>query len=129
MSRGAVILLSIVGGLIVIGLAALEIGFGTGNLKLGILAPSGPTDTQQFRAAVIDSSKKSCIKTATERAPKLAAQKIEAYCDCFSAGAVDLLTEDDVRYMLDHLGTMPPNLQQRLDPLIARCRTAALGNS
>ncbi|HUK11270.1 MAG TPA: hypothetical protein VLX09_25615 [Stellaceae bacterium] len=128
MSRGAVILLSIIGGLIIIGLAALGVGFGTGNFKLSNLLPSGSTNSPQFRADFVDSSKKSCIKAATERAPTLGAQKIEAYCDCFSSGAVDLLTEDDVRYMLDHMGGTPPNLEQRLEPVVARCRTVALGN-
>ena len=127
MSRGVVILLSIAGGVILIGVVLLVVGLGTGSLKVSNVLPSGAINTPQFRASFIDSSKKSCIKTATERAPTLGAPKIEAYCDCFSTGAADLLTEDDVRYMLDHFGNAPPNLEQRLDPVIERCRTAALG--
>jgi hypothetical protein len=89
---------------------------------------SGPAASLQFRTSFIDSSRKSCLKTATARAPSMAAEKIDAYCRCFSTGAADLLTKDDVSYMLDHVGNMPANSEQRLQPVVECCRGDTLSS-
>lgn len=128
MSKTAVAVLCIAGGILVGGLALVVVGFQSGDIKLSSLLPAGSTETPQFRASFIDSTKKSCISTSASRAPTLGTEKIEAYCNCFSEGAVELLTEDDVRYMIDHIGSLPPSLLPKLQPVIAQCRSQALGN-
>ena len=127
MSRGGIILLSALGGFVLLGLVILLVGFGSGTFKLSNLLPPGGTSTEEFRANFIDSSRKSCIRTATANAPSATTPQIASYCDCFATGSADLLTEDDVKYMIDHLGGVPPGLVPRLQPLIVKCRSAAFG--
>jgi len=127
MSRGTIGFLCIAGGILAGGVATLVVGFHSGDLKLSGMLPDGATDTPQFRASFVDSSKRSCIQGAKMSAPTASAQKIESYCTCFSEGAVDLLTEDDVKYMIDHIGSVPPTLAPRLQPLIAQCRSQTFG--
>jgi hypothetical protein len=127
MSRSAiVVLLCLAGGILVGGIATVAVGFNSGDLKLSSLVPSGATNTAQFRASFIDSSKRSCIRTATARISTVPAQKIEVYCGCFAERSVDVFTEDDVKYMVDHLGSVPATLTPKLQPIVAQCQKEAL---
>jgi len=128
MSRAAVAVLCIAGGILFGGAATLVAGFQTGDLKLSSMLPAGSTNTQEFRASFIASSKRSCVQGAKMTAPTAPTERIENYCICFSEGAVDLLTEDDVKFMIDHIGSIPPTLVPRLQPLAAQCRSQALGS-
>jgi len=128
MSRAAIGFLCVAGGILVGGLALVVVGFQSGDLKLSSMLPAGSTNTKEFRTSFIASSKRSCVQGAKMTAPMATQEKIESYCNCFSEGAVDLLTEDDVRYMIDHIGSLPPTLVPRLQPLAAQCRSQAFGS-
>jgi hypothetical protein len=121
MSRVLIAVFCIVGGVMVGGVATLYTGYSSGDLKLSSALPQGVTNTEQYRTSFLESSKRSCVQGASMRSPTASAQKIEAYCNCFSEGAVDLITDDDLRYMIDHLGSLPPDLTPRLKPLADRC--------
>jgi hypothetical protein len=126
MSRGSiVVLLCVAGGILVGGIATVAVGFNSGDLKLSSLVPAGATNTAQFRTSFIDSSKRSCIRTATARISTVPAEKIEAYCGCFAERSVDVFTEDDVKYMVDHLGSVPATLMPKLQPIVAECQKEA----
>jgi len=127
MTRGATVTLSIVGGLVVAAVVGFGVYFAASGFQLSSLLPSGTTKTPQFRASYIDGAKKSCTKSASQNNQSATAAQIETYCDCMANGSADLLTDDDVKYMLDHLGSIPPGFEQRMQPLLTQCLHTALG--
>ncbi|HUK11269.1 MAG TPA: hypothetical protein VLX09_25610 [Stellaceae bacterium] len=129
MTRGVIILLCIVGGLVVVSVTSLVVGLGTGNLKLSNVIPPGAASTPEFRAKLVESSRKSCLKNAASLMPGANGRQADVYCDCFSKGVADSLTEDNLRYMMDHLGSMPPDVTPKLKSLTSQCRSAALAKS
>ena len=127
MSRRGIVLLASLGGLAFAGIVSFAVYYATSDFRLSSLLPNGATKTPQFRASYVESTKKSCVKATTARSTGASAQQIETYCACMANGSVDLLTDDDVKYMMDHLGSMPPELEQRLQPLLQVClRQASL---
>jgi hypothetical protein len=129
MARGAIVLFVILGGMVAISGASLVFGYATGNLKLSNMLPSGSINSRQFHARFIESAKTSCARRMPEVLRSATAQQIESYCDCTATRSADLLTEDDVRYMLDHLGSAPQALAEKLSPVIAQCRSMAFARS
>ena len=57
----------------------------------------------------------------------LTAQQIETYCGCFATGSVGAISDEDVAYMTDHLGSFPPGLTDRMKPIAAACVKVAAG--
>jgi len=123
MSRGLVIALS---ALAVVALAV--VGYGVSQFRMSSVVPEGATKSQQFRTSYVEGAIRSCIPAAQASAPAAPKDKIESYCGCVANGTVDLIGDDDVKYMLDHPGTMPPSFQAKAAPVAGRClKSAGLG--
>jgi hypothetical protein len=123
MSKPLIITLSIAGAIAVV----VVIVIGIANMQLGNLLPAGATKTPEFRASYIDSTKKSCVSSASSANKSATPEQVASYCDCMANGSADLLTDDDVRYMMNHIGSIPPGFEQRLQPLLQQCLNKALG--
>jgi len=128
MTRGAIVTLSIAGGLVVAGLVGFGVYFAASDFHLSSLLPGGATKTPQFRTSYIDSTKKSCVRATAASSSGANQQQIDAYCDCVANGSIDILTDDDVKFMMDHIGSIPPTLQQRLQPVVDECLKKVVRN-
>lgn len=124
MSRAAKVILSLVGGLVVIVVVVAGL-FATGVFKLSNMMPADATKSPEFRTSFIDGAKRSCQSSATTSNPSASQQQIATYCECMANGMADLMTDDDMKYMLDHLGSMPPGIEQRMQPLLTQCLAKA----
>lgn len=130
----AMVPLIIWGGLVVV-LGSISVTgamLRSGDLKLSTLLPAGVTQTAKFKENYLSSARKSCIDQASKslaQSGTFSSQQIETYCGCFASGSVEEISDDDVAYMTDHLGSFPPGLTERMKPIATACVKAAMGKS
>lgn len=66
-----------------------------------------------------------CADAANPR--RFSPQQIETYCGCFASASVAAISDEDVAYTTDHLGSFPPGLTDRMKPIATACVKVAKG--
>ena len=82
----------------------------------------------QMRQAAIDSARKSCVDTATAKAPKLPGieAKINTYCECFATKGLGKFSNSELASIGIHGGHFTTEQQGKLNEAVAMCSSELL---
>ena len=85
----------------------------------------------QMRQKAIDASRKSCVDTATAKAPKLPGMdvRIHNYCDCFATKGMNKFSNSELASIGLHGGHFSADQQAKLMEGVQLCQSELLGKS
>ena len=77
----------------------------------------------EFRQSAVDNARKSCVQTATAKAPKLPGmpEKIQSYCDCFATKGLGKFSNSELASIGVHGGHFTPEQQAKLNDGVQMC--------
>jgi len=103
-------------------------------LAIAVLAPAGCSrlkqqvresvdNNPQVRQSAVDNARKSCIQTATAKAPKLPGvqQRIDNYCDCFATKGLSKFSNSELASIGFHGGQFSPEQKAKLNEGVQMC--------
>ena len=103
----------------------------------GLLGPTGcgrvkqqvkesMDNNPQMRQSAVDSARKSCIQSATAKAPKIPGieTRIDSYCDCFATKGLGKFSNSELASIGLHGGSFTPEQQGKLNDAVGMCRSA-----
>lgn len=91
---------------------------------------SSATTPEAMRAAAIEGSIPTCVKSANAAAvgSQVTAAQVQQYCTCAMTQFFNSYSVDEMRAVSkDHTLMSTPAYQQRMTPIMDSCRVAALG--
>lgn len=95
---------------------------GCGRLKQQVKA--SVDSSSQLRQSAIDASRKSCIQTASEKAPKLPGiqARIGKYCDCFANKGMGKFSNSELTKIGLNGGKFTPEQQAKIIEGVQLCQ-------
>lgn len=107
---------------VVLGCSLLMLGCGgCGRLKQQV--KQSIDSNPQMRQSVVDSARKSCVQSATAKAPKIPGiePRIESYCDCFATKGLGKFSNSELASIGVHGGHFTPDQQAKLNEAVQMC--------
>lgn len=116
--------------LVAAGLGVILLPF-AGCSRLKQQVKTSMDNNPQMRQNAIDGSRKSCVETATAKAPKLPGMdvRIHNYCDCFATKGLNKFSNSELASIGLHGGHFSPDQQAKLMEGVQLCQNQLLGKS
>ena len=95
---------------------------GCGRVEQGVR--QSMDNNPQMRQSAIDNARRSCVQTATAKAPKLPGldAKINNYCDCFATKGLGKFSNSELASIALHSGHFTPEQETKLMQGVQLCQ-------